>query len=84
MFRHNITSYLNVHITTCFRTTRHLYINTLYKCHNLYIKSTIITDFKELHNVLDTLQPVQNYFNLKIICNYFYAHPVYSMGSQNV
>jgi len=39
---------------------------------------------KHLHNVLDTLHPVQYYFTLKNFYNYFYTHPVNSMGSQNV
>jgi hypothetical protein len=62
---YNITLYLNVHITMGFKTTHYLYTNIPYKWHNFYNESIFITDSKYLHNVLDTLHPVQQCFKLK-------------------
>jgi len=51
---------------------------------HFYNESTFITHSKHQHNVLFTLHPVQQYFNLKNFYNCFYAHPVNNIWSHNV
>ena len=52
--------------------------------HNFYNESTSITNSKHLHNVLGTLQAVQQCFKLNYFYNCFYVYPVNSIGSHNV
>jgi len=52
-------------MTAGFRTTCYLLINISYNLHNFYNESIYITDTRHPHNVLVTLNPVQQCFRLK-------------------